>query len=469
MEFTLKNVGIIEDSTLKLDGLTVVCGNNNSGKSTAGKALYCTIESLNNLSEKRNKELWSNYRRAAMRVCQMLDLIYFSRYVDFELIQNHFQKDFSVLLQDMYAFRYSVSGKDPVVAFNELCEVVDLVTPEMLYKYSKKTDSELPKKFFAYLDDLSGNCEKARKYLDGLRKFYQDDSWDDFIEHSVVSLFSSEFNGQIFPVNISSQERKSFISISKNEEIGVNISLSEKKRISASIDGFKSFFNDVVYIEDPYILDRIAEQDGFSSFQISENSTRYTHSGKLRRLLLQKNSESLIEQSINHETYDLLLNKISDIIPGAISMKESGFFYEEKGKEPLFVSNLATGSKMFSIIKDLIEKGIIAMDTMLILDEPEAHLHPEWQNIFAEVIVLLVKELDTTILLTTHSPNFLMAIEAYSQKHSISQNTHFYLSSHTNDGYRVNYHCVDGQLGQIYSSFAYPLVRMKQLKEDTER
>ena len=40
MEFNIKKVGIIKDSSVKLDGLTIITGVNNSGKSTVGKALY---------------------------------------------------------------------------------------------------------------------------------------------------------------------------------------------------------------------------------------------------------------------------------------------------------------------------------------------------------------------------------------------------------------------------------------------
>ena len=66
---------------------------------------------------------------------------------------------------------------------------------------------------------------------------------------------------------------------------------------------------------------------------------------------------------------------------------------------------------------------------MLILDEPEAHLHPAWQNLFAEVIVLLVRELGVNILLTTHSSNFVLALDAYMRKYSIEEKTNFYQAS----------------------------------------
>ena len=141
-------------------------------------------------------------------------------------------------------------------------------------------------------------------------------------------------------------------------------------------------------------------------------------------------------------------------------------YYEEMDKEPLRVQNLATGSKMFSILKNLLEKGEINFETMLILDEPEAHLHPEWQNVFAEVIVLLVKELDTHVLLTTHSPNFLMAIEAYAKKYGLLDKADYYMAEHNEDNYTVDYVCVNDKLSQIYSSFTLPLVKVKQMKDE---
>ena len=54
--------------------------------------------------------------------------------------------------------------------------------------------------------------------------------------------------------------------------------------------------------------------------------------------------------------------------------------------------------------------------SLLIIDEPEVHLHPEWQVKFAEILTLLQKEIDIHILLTTHSPYFLQAIDVFSRK-----------------------------------------------------
>lgn len=43
MQIRLENIGIVKDSTIALEGLTVVTGKNNSGKTTVGKTLYALL------------------------------------------------------------------------------------------------------------------------------------------------------------------------------------------------------------------------------------------------------------------------------------------------------------------------------------------------------------------------------------------------------------------------------------------
>lgn len=40
MQIKLENIGIVKNSSIELNGLTVITGKNNSGKSTVGKTLY---------------------------------------------------------------------------------------------------------------------------------------------------------------------------------------------------------------------------------------------------------------------------------------------------------------------------------------------------------------------------------------------------------------------------------------------
>ena len=41
MRFCIERIGKIEKADVELKGITVIAGENNTGKSTVGKALYC--------------------------------------------------------------------------------------------------------------------------------------------------------------------------------------------------------------------------------------------------------------------------------------------------------------------------------------------------------------------------------------------------------------------------------------------
>lgn len=471
MELVLQNVGIINHSMIKLDGLTVVCGSNNSGKSTAGKALYASIESLSNLEDKLHDELVTNYRRIALNVSRILDLDSLARYVDFEKMQADLNQDFSALLiGSSYHLRFIVDPSNAIDSYTNLKKAVESLSKELFLDYLKKNRNSTLGRIEAYLNNFQENKEKALAYLGDFNKYYYDEDIHDFAEKSVASLFDTEFNGQVFPVNLKSKDKTSSISLSKNGETGFAFSITEKNNLIANVKNSKLFINNAIYIDDPYAVDKMISTEDYPIFHYTGYSRYsrgdYSHDGKLRQLLLGKTRDSLIEQSVNKEIYERIVSRISEIIPGVLTVRENGMYYEETDKEPLRVQNLATGSKMFSIVKSLLEKGKINFDTMLILDEPEAHLHPEWQNILAEIIVLLVKELDTHVLLTTHSPNFLMALEAYAKKYHLLDKANYYMVQRNEDNYMVDYVCVNDHTGEIYSSFTKPLIQVKRLKDD---
>ena len=187
-----------------------------------------------------------------------------------------------------------------------------------------------------------------------------------------------------------------------------------------------------------------------------------SHADKLIRVLRNNRSLTVFEQTVLDNDFKEVQTYIDNIIPGTFEFSVDGEFYVQSGRK-LKIGNLATGSKMFSIIKILLEKGEIDASTMLILDEPEAHLHPQWQNAFAEVIALLVSKLNVNVLLTTHSPNFMLALDASMRKYKLEDRTNFYQTDVLEDGF-VRYSCVNDDIGKIYQDFAKYLSEAKMLR-----
>lgn len=121
------------------------------------------------------------------------------------------------------------------------------------------------------------------------------------------------------------------------------------------------------------------------------------------------------------------------------------------------MNNVSAGLKTFVILKRLLLNGNIESNGTVILDEPEIHLHPEWQLLFAELIVLIQKEFGLHILINTHSPYFLNAIEVYSEKYETLDKCKFYLSREDHNMSVIE--DVSDRIEAIYEKLAKPLQR----------
>ena len=57
MELNIKNFASIKEASIKIDGITVIAGENNTGKSTIGKILFASFNSLRDIDKKVNSEI----------------------------------------------------------------------------------------------------------------------------------------------------------------------------------------------------------------------------------------------------------------------------------------------------------------------------------------------------------------------------------------------------------------------------
>jgi len=103
------------------------------------------------------------------------------------------------------------------------------------------------------------------------------------------------------------------------------------------------------------------------------------------------------------------------------------FLFAKMGTESrLLFNNAAGGEKNLGIYQKMAKLGLLTADKMLVLDEPENHLHPAWQVKLAEIIATLVKN-GVSVLLTSHSPDFIQALRIEADKAKLT-NAKFYLS-----------------------------------------
>lgn len=378
MQLEIKNIGKIKSATLEFNGITVVAGNNNTGKSTIGKVLFALFSKFNNINEAIDKY---KYDAIIARVFKEL---------------STYDLDDSIILGSPALIQMFKRG--------------NYQSSQSILKFLEGLISDRTLEFIrSNIDNMIDNSSKEIEELDVKR-----------IKAEIISnYFNDIFDNQINNMSIS--ESAYIDLLIKNKHIKAEFIENTCTVVQDDI----KLINKAIYVDDPYIID--------SRIIRSTNSLRGRNeiNNNLIKLLHSKeDEEQIIEQIIAKNKYAEIEEMINLVIKGQLILKKDGRYTLKNNEYPegINVSNLSTGLKSFLIIKKLITDNLIVNRDILILDEPEIHLHPEWQIVYAELLVLLQKYFDLTILLTTHSPFFLRAIEVFSKKYELNQKCKYYLS-----------------------------------------
>ena len=221
-----------------------------------------------------------------------------------------------------------------------------------------------------------------------------------------------------------------------------------RSRVLEFIEEGSNLFRDVTFIDTPVIfqlINLLSEEDVVTK--------EYTPTVKdLRRKIKdQKANLSAWEEAELEE----VIERIKSIIRADVIQEWDGNFYMIKEDNvKIRLENAATGIKSFSLLLILLRKGWLRGNTLLIVDEPEVHLHPIWQVRYAEVLVELVRK-NIQVLVTTHSPYLLQAIEKFSKEKDIQCRTNFYLFSRA--GKSTSCENVNESIEKIYQLFVAPV------------
>lgn len=138
---------------------------------------------------------------------------------------------------------------------------------------------------------------------------------------------------------------------------------------------------------------------------------------------------------------------------GKKSVSASDWIYSD-GQNAFDLLQCADGIKSLATLSILDRYGFLKRGTLLIIDEPEVHLHPQWIVGMARVLVRLAKERGVRVLVTTHSPDFVHALRDFSENEDFSSNTCFYLSQQDDkSARRYKFVKLGMNIGPIFSVF----------------
>lgn len=483
MEIKLNNIGIVKDSTISVKGLTVITGKNNSGKTTVGKAIYALLDAVSSLDAKARRD---RAQYVLKRIDEVQDCFDVFRYLGSILDGEEGKSDRHPLykyplLRSLLALNgiYDIPSDESEDFARKLSielhllDVKELAENELvrvyMRRFSKSNDGNMD-----VASIIGEQRDKAVLILDELFVTLQKDPHlIAYARESINQTLRSEFANQIQPVSV--EVDSSRIEISDESKQLFSVPISNNKVIN---DGNPVYLNTpykkVYFIDNPFLWDDPTAIRRYRRNPIGADADSMlnpgnilSHCNKLRQIIRRRQRPTILEQTVLNEALELIKTKINSVLPGTFEFSSDGDYYVVNGSK-LNLTNLATGSKMFSVIKLLLELGEIDKTTMLILDEPEAHLHPEWQNKFAEIIVLLVKELKVNILLTTHSSNFVLALDAYMRKYEIEAVTNFYQTEPLACG-MVEYKCVNDSINVIYQDFLEYMSQVKILRNNCIR
>lgn len=385
MKLNITNVGKIGSATFEFNGITVIAGNNNTGKSTVGKSLFSLFHRFLNINDAVKRHRYN----ALIKRIKNLDLKYgdvddWWKSTD-ELINKYNLKDIRKFLED---------GLDISDARNTLDSIIMFDGP----------DKE------SFYEELLSGLYEVKSISNNRLK-----------EELVTLFFNNIFASQINNVQANVDNAKLELKI-KNKPLRVVFKDNQCILAEDSV----TLTNKAIYIDDSYAIDI-----DFKYMLYNQSVGRDYINNILAGLLHTNNSDDVVDKIIASDKYKTIECIIDRVIKGNLIENKRGIFtlQNEDFPDGLSVSNISTGVKSFLIIKKLITDNIISEKDVLIFDEPEIHLHPEWQILYAELLVLIQKYFDLTILLTTHSPFFLRAIEVYSRKYKIEDKCTYYVAS----------------------------------------
>jgi len=386
-----KNFAKLKDTSLEFNDITVLAGKPSTGKSYVMKFMYA--------------------------VNKALDL------TKYEFI--NIQKKFNMLTLNYIKLTENTKNNPPksIIDAHNIENTLDSFSNEYTEIVSevKKLDNKIKylvkDNFKNIIQSIFGNIEQVSKNFeigsDFLNIVYKENVLENF--DIKLSIDLSNKNKNIFPIVYS------------------DFSMYEKQ-----------FQQEPVFVETPLILE-------FKSFIRRDKGKVPYHIESLLNVLDTDYSFTDEEQDRFIQNFT---KKVKEIILGDIESSGDSFVYRTDTKN-YDILNTSSGIKSIGLLQYLVTNKALKKGSILFWEEPEVHLHPQWQLKMIDLFVELMRA-GVKIVFSTHSPYMADYLNAISQKNGFKDRVSFNLLKEQ-DGIVENIILNDDNWKEIQAELLDPL------------
>lgn len=424
MQLVVENIARVSSAKLDLGGIAVLAGANGTGKSTISRSLM----TLSSVSRRINSLITSERARSVVTALR---------------------KSFKEMGADIYypeeSFKHGVSLWGHWLSVDWWNSPSGVVA--WLKEHNRQDVMVFPIKFLETDKCVDAINSAKPRILEALER--PDDA---YVTYVCRKLFRQAFNGQAKPVFANRVESVISVEDERKPDLKVSVSMLDGD-VNAYSEIGRTFYPSVVYFEPLNYVDFVNSLE-------KPVTDRYSAGGLCSCEVIKRvppTNLSLEEQSELDEANEIIKEIISSI-HGRLVDDNSDIKFRENfsdGDHLIEVKNIASGMKTMAAIVRAVENRSIRRGSLLIIDEPESNLHPQWQVSFAAFLVAIAKRLNISLVLNTHSPYFLQAILVNSKQSVVP--CRFY--NMNRDANADSYHTEDvtDRLDLVFKTMAEPL------------
>lgn len=434
MKLILDNIGMLEHAEISLRKLCVIAGENDNGKSTIGKIVFCIVKAINRYREdlQESKEFWVGEKR---------EEIYFRLR---EALSPTNPKALDVLRGMRMPPRHRLNAEEQLAAIDEWIQRV-LALAEL----SPEDRPEV----IALRDEIQAMRD-------------QPEDTKQSIENALNKVFVSEFDASLL-LQGATEGR---IQLLENDLTLIDLAVTDDRvRVMGEVEPMA--LKDATFIDSPLILNHhdvlarsqtLLDMDQRRSGRLGMSfTTLHTKDlfDKLRTPVLPFDLMSLGDTT----GASRVLADLQTLIDGEVAYDktERDFVFRRPSGASISIKNTASGIKVFGLLKMLVANEFVAKDTVLIFDEPENHLHPKWQLKLAEVLIKLL-ESGVYVVVSSHSPYLIEALKRGVDRAGLANEARFALATEK----KIK---DEDRLSDIFSVLAEPFEAFRQMDAEDLR